>query len=77
MSASAPALCNFMQRFWITGELRDRSNPKWVKYGGLPASTALMIWRSDGINVVALFNGRSDSHDRIKDDLEAVIDRLK
>jgi hypothetical protein len=66
-----------MQRFWINGEPRDRSNPKWVKYGGLPASTALMIWRSDGINVVALFNGRSDAHDRIKDDLEAVIDRLK
>jgi CubicO group peptidase (beta-lactamase class C family) len=78
VSATAPTLCRFMQCFWLTGEPRDQSNPTWTMYGSLPTSTALMLWRSDGINVAAVFNGRgNDSHDRIKQDLEAVIERLK
>jgi CubicO group peptidase (beta-lactamase class C family) len=78
ISASSPTLCRFMQCYWLTGEPRDESNPTWIMYGSLPASTALMLWRSDGINVAAVFNGRGDdSHDQIKKDLEAVIDRLK
>jgi CubicO group peptidase (beta-lactamase class C family) len=78
VSASAPTLCRFMQCFWLTGEPRDQSNPTWIMYGSLPSSTTLMLWRSDGINAAAVFNGRGDdSHDQIKKDLEAVIDRLK
>ena len=78
VSASSPMLCRFMQCFWLTGEPRDQSNPTWTMYGSLPSSTALMLWRSDGINVAAVFNGRGDDpHDQIKKDLEAIIDRLK
>jgi CubicO group peptidase (beta-lactamase class C family) len=78
VSATAPTLCRFMRCFCLTGEPRDRSNPTWTMYGSLPKSTALMLWRSDGIDVAAVFNGRgSDSHDQIKQDLEAVIERLK
>src|SRR5271157_172449 len=78
VSASSPTLCRFMQCFWLTGEPRDESNPTWVMYGSLPSSTALMLWRSDGINVAAVFNGGGDdSHDQIKKDLDGVIDRLK
>jgi CubicO group peptidase (beta-lactamase class C family) len=76
VSASAPALCRFMERYWIGGEVRDQSNPRCVKFGSLPASTAIMIWRSDGINVVAIFNGRnaSDPAERITEALDLVID---
>jgi CubicO group peptidase (beta-lactamase class C family) len=77
VSVTAPALCRFMQCFWLTREPRDQSNPTWTMYGSLPGSTALMLWRSDGINVAAVFNGRGDdSHEQIKNDLDAVIERL-
>jgi CubicO group peptidase (beta-lactamase class C family) len=78
VSASAPALCTFMRYFWLTGEPRDRDNPTWQKNGSLPGSTALMLWRPDGIDIVVLFNGRGKaSHEEIKADLEQVIERLK
>jgi CubicO group peptidase (beta-lactamase class C family) len=78
VSASAPALCKFMQHFWLTGEPRDRSNQTWAMYGSLPSSTTLMLWRPDGINVAAVFNGRGDdTHDKIRQDLDTVIGGLK
>lgn len=78
LSASAPALLKFMNSYWLTGEPRDNGNPLWIMYGSLPGSTALMVWRSDGTDIVALFNGRgSVTHDEISRDLQAVIERLK
>ncbi|MHC4289153.1 MAG: serine hydrolase [Planctomycetota bacterium] len=79
VSASARTLCRFMERFWLTGEPRREGNPYWVMYGSLDGSTAMMVWRSDGINLVALFNGRSSNvgHDEIKNDLEKIIDQIK
>ena len=78
VSASAPALLTFMRNYWLTGEPRDSGNPLWIMYGSLDGSTAMTIWRSDGIDLVALFNGRGNvSHDEIARDLQAVIDRLK
>jgi hypothetical protein len=78
VSASAPALLEFMRNYWLTGEPRDSGNPLWVMYGSLDGSTAIMVWRPDGIDLVALFNGRgSVSHDEISRDLQAVIERLK
>jgi CubicO group peptidase (beta-lactamase class C family) len=78
ISASAPALLKFMHSYWLTGEPRDSGNPLWVMYGSLDGSTAIMVWRPDGIDLVALFNGRgSVTHDEISRDLQAVIERLK
>jgi CubicO group peptidase (beta-lactamase class C family) len=78
VSASAPALCTFMRCFWVSGEPRDRGNPTWQMNGSLPGSTAMMLWRSDGIDVAFIFNGRGKaSHDEIKTELEKVIQRLK
>jgi CubicO group peptidase (beta-lactamase class C family) len=78
VSASAPALCAFMRYFWLTGERRDKGNPLWRMHGSLPNSTACMLWRSDGIDVAFLFNGRGQaSHDDIVRDLENVIESLK
>jgi N-acyl-D-amino-acid deacylase len=78
LSASAPALLRFMKAYWLTGEPRDNGNPLWIMYGSLPGSTAIMVWRPDGADIVALFNGRSSvTHDEIRKDLEEVIERLK
>jgi CubicO group peptidase (beta-lactamase class C family) len=72
--ASAPLLCQFMRRYWINGEPRDTGNPRWVMNGSLPGSTALMIWRSDGINVAALFNSRDKAtHKEIEEALERAL----
>jgi CubicO group peptidase (beta-lactamase class C family) len=78
VSASAPALCTFMRYYWLSGEPRDEGNPTWQMNGSLPGSTAMMLWRSDGIDVAFIFNGRGKaSHDEIKTELEKVIDGLK
>jgi hypothetical protein len=67
-----------MRRYWLTGEPRDNGNPLWVMYGSLDGSTAIMVWRPDGTDIVALFNGRgSATHDEIRKDLEEVIERFK
>jgi hypothetical protein len=71
----------FEQRrhFWLTGEPRNRDNPTWQKNGSLPGSTAIMLWRPDGIDVAVIFRGRDDkvSHEDIHADLDKVIERLK
>ena len=78
ISSSAPTLLRFMRSYWLTGEPRDSGNPLWVMYGSLDGSTAIMVWRPDGIDIVALFNGRGGvTHDEISRDLQAVIERFK
>ena len=78
LSASAPALLTFMNAYWLTGEPRDGGNPLWVMYGSLPGSTALMVWRSDGTDIVALFNSRaSATHDEIRAELESIVEKLR
>ena len=57
--ASAKFLCAFMEEYWLTGRPRDDANPLWYMYGSLPGSTAVMVWRADGINIAAVFNGRN------------------
>lgn len=75
--ASAPYLCHFMDEYWLTGYPRS-SGQVWVMYGSLPGSTAIMVWHSDGINLVANFNGRNQTqHDEIKLALEKAIDQVK
>ena len=72
--ASAQYLCHFMDEYWMSGNFRSSR----LMYGSLPGSTAIMIWRSDGINFVANFNGRNETkHDEIKTALEKVIDQIK
>jgi CubicO group peptidase (beta-lactamase class C family) len=74
VSASAPALCEFMHHFWLSGEPRDNGNSRWQMNGSLPGSTALMLWRRDGIDLAAIFNGSGNaSHDVIRKDLEEAL----
>jgi CubicO group peptidase (beta-lactamase class C family) len=61
--ASAPALCRFLQAYWISGEPRRPGQKEdWVSFGSLPGTTAMVRQREDGINVVVLCNGRRDKH---------------
>jgi CubicO group peptidase (beta-lactamase class C family) len=75
--ASAPYLCRFMDEYWLTGHPRN-SGQVWVMYGSLPGSTTIMVWRPDGLNLAANFNGRNQTtHDEIKVALENAIDQTK
>jgi len=72
--ASAKYLAAFMDEYWMTGRPRVRGYPMWYMYGTMPGSTALMVWRTDGINIAAVFNGRNGTkHEDIQAALEAVV----
>ena len=72
--ASAPYLTDFMREYWMSGQPRTGNGQVWVSYGSLNGSTALMLWRGDGLNVAALFNGRNEtSHDAIRTALEQAL----
>jgi CubicO group peptidase (beta-lactamase class C family) len=59
--ASAPALCAFMGRYWMTGDRREAGHRGAGRFfGSLPGSLALAEQRRDGVEVVALFNNRRD-----------------
>jgi CubicO group peptidase (beta-lactamase class C family) len=75
--ASAAYLCLFMKHYWCSGEAREGVGQEWAGYGSLPGSTAIMVWRRDGIDVVAVFNGRGTAtHDQIRGELEQAFDRM-
>lgn len=60
--ASAPALCQYMDRYWISGHPRKTSEREsWLFFGSLPGTTAMMLQRRDGFNVAVLINGRRDA----------------
>ena len=70
--ASARYLCAFMEEYWQSGRPRERGSASWWMYGTMPASTAIMAWRPDGLNIAAVFNSRNGTtHDEIRAALEA------
>jgi hypothetical protein len=75
--ASAPALCQFLQAYWISGEPRlQGQRGDWTFFGSLPGTTALVRQREDGLNVAVLLNGRRDDHfGEDNDTLKQAIDR--
>jgi CubicO group peptidase (beta-lactamase class C family) len=75
--ASAAYLCLFMKHYWYSGEPREGIGQQWAGYGSLAGSTAIMVWRPDGIDVVALFNGRgAATHDQIRAELERAVNGM-
>jgi CubicO group peptidase (beta-lactamase class C family) len=75
--ASARYLCAFMDEYWMTGLPRGRGNPMWYMFGTMPASTTLMLWEPNGINIAAAFNGRnSTKHEDIQKALETAVVQL-
>jgi CubicO group peptidase (beta-lactamase class C family) len=58
--ASAPALCRFMQAYWIDGERRKAgaTGLEGEFFGSLPGTTSMVLQRADGIDVAVLLNNR-------------------
>jgi N-acyl-D-amino-acid deacylase len=65
--ASAPALCRFLDAYWIDGApRRPGEDGEWTFFGSLPGTTAMVHQRPDGLNIAVLLNGRRD--DTLDDD---------
>jgi CubicO group peptidase (beta-lactamase class C family) len=59
--ATAPALCRFLDAYWIDGEPRkSKESADWTCFGSLPGTTAMVRQRPDGTNIAALFNNRRE-----------------
>ena len=59
--ASAPALARFLNSYWISGQ--PRRGPQRGQnhhYGSFPGAFSFVWQRSDGVNIVVLFNKRTD-----------------
>jgi CubicO group peptidase (beta-lactamase class C family) len=73
---SAPALCQFMDAYWLGGDQRlAGSSGEWIAFGSLPGTTSMVHQRKDGINVAVLMNGRrndqfSKDNELLKKNLE-------
>lgn len=80
--ASAPALCQFLQAYWISGEPRlSGQRENWTFFGSLSGTTSMARQREDGVNVVVLFNGRrekdsKDDHDNLQKSIDQAIDKI-
>lgn len=78
--ASTPALCRFLDAYWITGEPRKPGETAdWTHFGSLPGTTAMVRQRTDGYNIAVLLNGRRDESFRddnnaLKSAIDAAID---
>ena len=61
--ASAPALCRFMRHYWMSGRRREPGQrQRWLFFGSLPGTTAMVSQRPDGTDVAVLLNARRDEH---------------
>jgi N-acyl-D-amino-acid deacylase len=81
--ASAPALCEFMKSYWVSGHRRGpgEKGQHWLFYGSLPGTTAMVMQRPDGIDVAVLLNGRRDAsftedNDTLRKAVTAAIDAI-
>jgi len=80
--ASAPALCQFMQAYWISGEPRQKGQAQnWAFYGSLPGTSAMARQRSDGVNIAVLLNGRrekqyKEDNDALKKAMDQALDKI-
>jgi len=75
--ASTPALCQFLQGYWINGDLRlPGQRGDWTFFGSLPGTTAMVRQRRDGINVAVLLNGRRNQQfDKDNNSLKQAVDQ--
>jgi CubicO group peptidase (beta-lactamase class C family) len=78
--ASAPAMASFLESYWISGQPRSGGTGSFTFYGSLDGTFTLMRQRTDAVNIVALFNQRTDPsglpYEDIKQILDGIADRL-
>jgi CubicO group peptidase (beta-lactamase class C family) len=74
--SSAPDMVRFLQAYWIDGSPRKPGqSATHDSFGSLPGTWTVIVQRSDGFNIAALFNQRDDpsglSYDAIRNVLNA------
>jgi len=69
--ATAPALCQFLTHYWISGKPRktEDGEQKWNFFGSLPGTTSA-VRQTRGWDLALLFNGRRDG--QINEDLNTL-----
>ncbi|HUE14088.1 MAG TPA: serine hydrolase domain-containing protein [Planctomycetaceae bacterium] len=75
--ASAPALCKFLDAYWINGEPRRPGEElHWTYFGNIVGTTAMVRQRPDGYNIAILCNSRRKEAIQEEDDraLEQQVD---
>lgn len=78
--ASSPAICQFLQTFWISGDRRKPGeSATYTHFGSMPGTAAIAHQRSDGTNFACAFNGRHKeaSLDELLKTLNQVVDEMK
>jgi Tol biopolymer transport system component len=79
IAASSATLAHFLDHYWISGEPRSPGQLGYIYwfYGSLPGTFSFAYQRLDGVNIVALFNQRTDSsglpYDNIKDVMDEAV----
>jgi CubicO group peptidase (beta-lactamase class C family) len=78
--ASAVDLTRFLEAYWISGERRQGDGRSYAFFGSLPGTFTMAMERPNGVNVVTLFNQRTDpsglGYDKISAVMREVADRL-
>jgi len=60
--ASAPALVQFLERYWLSGASRRRGERgSWTAFGSLPGTSALVRQLPSGVNYAVLMNARREA----------------
>ena len=81
--ASAPALCTFMDAYWINGDPRKGNEwGDWTFFGSLPGTGSMIRQRKDGYNVAVLWNNRreksfKEDNEALKKAVDAALDEVK
>lgn len=79
--ASAPALCQFLDAYFLDGNPRQPGTWDYTFFGSLPGTTAMARERTDGYNVAVLLNNRrpkeyKDDSAALKKAIDTVLDQL-
>jgi CubicO group peptidase (beta-lactamase class C family) len=77
---SSPALCRFLQSYWISGKPRkpNQRGHVYTFYGSMPGTSSISHQRADGVNFAASFNGRHQdaSQDELTAEINGLIDKM-
>jgi len=81
MIASAPALCQFLDGYWIGGDPRKPGqHANWTFFGSMPGTTSMARQRNDGYNIVVLLNNRrnnSEDNSALQKAMDKAMDAAK
>jgi len=80
--ASAPALVQFLEHYWLSGAPRRRGERgSWIVFGSLPGTSAMARQLPSGVNYAVLMNARRETRyradqQRLVRALDAALERV-